>query len=282
MPWLLRVAWVLLPFTVGPALERALDDASGPVQWVAAVGLWLAWAAVLAATLVTLPLSLTAVRAAAPAALAAAVAAALDGEPDALAVGTAAIVTVVAFAPGIAEHFVNGPAYGDERRYLLRVPGLLLLGPLELAWALGLAGLATGPLLLAAHQWIWGTLAVVVGVPAALVAFRSLHVLSRRWAVFVPAGFVLHDPMALVDPVLFRRSNTVRLGPAPAGTGALDLTQRSLGLAVQLDLEQPVALVVAGPTRRTADTVETSQLLFTPTRPGALLADAARRRLPVG
>ena len=80
-------------------------------------------------------------------------------------------------------------------------------------------------------------LLAVVGVPAAAIASRALHGLARRWVVFVPAGLVLHDLHAMVDPVLFPRSSIRRLGPAPTDPGdAVDLTQRALGLALELEL----------------------------------------------
>ena len=68
--------------------------------------------------------------------------------------------------------FVNGSAYGDERRLPLRPPAALLLGPLELAWAVCVIGTVAGPLLLAAGSWIVGALALVVGWPAAWFAAR--------------------------------------------------------------------------------------------------------------
>ena len=50
--------------------------------------------------------------------------------------------------------------------------------------------------------------------------------LSRRWAVLVPAGFVVVDPLTLADPVLFLREHVRHLAPEPpaaAPDGVLDL-----------------------------------------------------------
>src|SRR5258708_29760274 len=77
--WLLRVTWVLLAVVALPAFAGALDGRSGPVQVVAAVGLWAGWVAVLVATLVPSPPSLTVVRLLTPGAVAAGVVAALAG-----------------------------------------------------------------------------------------------------------------------------------------------------------------------------------------------------------
>jgi hypothetical protein len=135
-------------------------------------------------------------------------------------------------------------------------------------------------LLLAARQWILGAVVAVVAVGVVFVLARALHGLSRRWVVFVPAGVVLHDPLALADPVLFSRPMVTRFGPAPADTAALDLTQRSPGLALEIALAEPAQLVLTKPGSRVGPTVTTDRLLFTPSRPGRVVAEAGGRRLP--
>lgn len=281
IPWALRAVWAVLPLTSGPAFADALDGRSQPVQAVASLGLWAAWVVVLVATLVPHPVSLTVVRCAAPGALAAALAAAIDGDGGPLAVSTAALALAVALLPETGAAFVNGPAYPDERRFLLRAPAPLLLGVLAVVWAVAVAPVVAGPLLLAAGQWVSGGLVVVAGGALSVLLFRAMHGLSRRWLVFVPAGVVLHDHMALGDPVLFRRQVVARLGPAPADTDALDLTQAAPGLGLELALTEEVALVRAKPGQRAGEAATPSRVLFTPTRPGAVLREAAERGLPV-
>ena len=281
LPWALRVAWAVLPFTAGPALGDALDPRSRPVQLVASVVLWAVWGAVLAASLVPHPVSLTMVRGAAPAAVAAALAAALAGHGSPLAVSTTALATGFAFLPEIGTLFVNGPAYPNERRFLLRAPAPLLLGMLAVVWVVGLAGPVIGMLLVAARQWVAGGVVLAAGVPVAVVLARAVHGLSRRWLVFVPAGVVLHDPIALADPVLFRRQLIVSLGPADAATPALDLTQTAPGLALELALSEEVPILRAKPGTRLGEAASPSRLLVTPTRPGAVLREAVERGVPV-
>jgi hypothetical protein len=259
---------------------------SPDVRLVASGGLWAGWALVLVATLVPHPVSLTVLRVAAPAAVIAAFAAVASGRPAALsgglALATTLLATAVAFAPATGTLFVNGAAYPNERRYLLRVPGLLLLGPVELAWAAGVGLPASALLLLAAHRWVFGGVVAAVSVPAVVIAARSLYTLAQRWVVFVPAGLVLRDPLGLDDPVLFRRAAVESLHPAPAGTDSLDLTQRATGLALELVLREKVAMSLSRPGRRVGEAGSSARLLFTPTRPGAVLATAGERRLPVG
>ena len=282
LPWALRGLWALLPFTVGPALAAALEGRSRPVQVVASVVLWGAWAVVVVATLVPHPLALTAVRSAAPAALAVAVALAAGGHGSPLLLAGAGMVILVAFLPETGMLFVNGPAYPNERRLPLRMPGALLAGVLPLAWLLAMGAPPVGALLLASRQWVPGALVLAGGLPLAGLLFRSLHGLSRRWVVFVPAGLVLHDPLALTDPVLFRRQLIDALRPAPADAQALDLTQRAPGLALELVLKEEVPLVLARPGRRRGEGATAGRLLFTPTRPGAVLREASSRRIPTG
>lgn len=282
LPWALRAAWAVLAFSVGPALGAALDPRSQAVQLVASVAAWGVWGVVLAATLVPHPVSLTVVRAAAPAAVAAAVATAVDGHGSPLALSTSCLALALAFLPEVGTVFVNGPTYPNERRFLLRAPAPLALGMLAVVWALAAVGPVVGLLLVAARQWVAGGVVMAAGVPLSVVLARAMHGLSRRWLVFVPAGVVLHDPIALADPVLFRRQLITRIGPAAADTPALDVTQTALGLALELTLTEEVPMLRTRPGRHRTEAVSPARLLFTPTRPGAVLREAQARGLPVG
>ncbi|HYX44419.1 MAG TPA: hypothetical protein VE760_05195, partial [Acidimicrobiales bacterium] len=149
-------------------------------------------------------------------------------------------------------------------------------------WALAVGGPPVGLLLLAARQWVAGATVLVAAVPLAVVLFRSLHALSRRWVVFVPAGVVLHDPLSLTDPVLFRRQVIETLRPAPAGSESLDVTQRAPGLALELVLKEEVPVMLTKPGNRLGQSASPKGVLFTPTRPGSVLREAAGRRVPTG
>lgn len=284
LPWVLRALWAALPFTAGPALAAALHGDSHPVRALASVGLWAGWGVGLIATVVPHPIGLTTIRVLTPAAVGAAIAAGIGhGQRGrgALAVGWSAVATAWTFAPTTGAWCVNGPAYPNERRHLLRAPGPLLAGPLVLAWAIAVGGLSAGPLLLAAERWVPGAIVTVIGLPVAVLLLRSLHGLSRRWAVFVPAGLVLHDPVTLTDSALFRRQSVRALQPARPGSDGLDVSQRAPGLALELQLVEPVDVGLLHPGRRQGDTRRADRLLFTPTRPGQVLDDARARRFPV-
>ncbi len=157
----------------------------------------------------------------------------------------------------------------------------LLLGPIPLAWTVVVAGVVVGPLLLAHERWVLGVLATVVLGAGAVVAARSLHQLSRRWLVFVPAGLVIHDLLTLREPVLFQRHGITGFGPAPhqADTPALDLTGGAAGLALRLELVAPVDLPQLG--RSEPALVSAGSVLVSPGRPGVTVAEALHRRLPI-
>ena len=282
-PWIVRAVWAVLPLAAGPAFAAALDGRSPAVRATASVGLWGVWAVTVGASLVLHPLSLTMLRTVAPGAVVAVVWAARSpdvgfGSGAAVAAVVSVIVAaMVAFLPETGVAFVNGPAYPNERRFPLRVPGPLLFGPLAVAWALTVVGPAAAVLLLASSQWIAGGVAAVVAGAAVFFLGRALHGLSRRWVVFVPAGLVVHDPMSLVDPVLFPKLRIADLAVAPSSTTALDLTQRSPGLALELSLREAASLVLTKPGERIGPTVEADRILFTPTRPGAVLAEFRAR-----
>lgn len=282
--WAFLASWVGVALVGGGELGEALATRSTPVRMTATALLWTGWTAGALAAALPRSITLTVVRAVAPAGLLATAWAAIAGEGSAAGSGVAALAVALAFLPDTGGRFVQGSAYGDERRYPLRPPPALVAGPVPAAWVAVAAGLVGPPLLLAARQWVAGALSTAVAVPLVFLAGRALHGLSRRWVVFVPAGMVLHDTYTLDEPVLFPRRLVARLGPATVDTDALDLTAGAVGLPLELALRENVPLVLAptGWRRRGAgETGRVGLLIFTPTRPGRVLATARARRLPV-
>lgn len=288
LPWLLRAAWLVLPFSAGPALTGALDLRSPAVATTAAAGLWLGWAAVVVALLVPHPVGLTLLRVCAPASLTFSTAAAVGDSGDsgglaaAMAIATTLVATTLALLPETGTWLVNGAAYGDERRHPLRPPRALVVGPIPLAWTALVAAVITGPLLLAAGRWVVGSLALLAGVPLALLLTRALHALTQRWAVLVPAGLVIKDHLAVADPVLLRRGDIEVLRASPPVSDALDLTAGAGGLALEVRLVEAVPLVRVAPGRRHTEPGRSAAMRFTPSRPGAVLSEARARRIRVG
>ncbi len=288
--WLVRLAWASLPLTAGSAAGDALAGWSTPPRTLAEVLLWAAWATGLVALLAPHPIGLTALRVVAPtfAVLAAVVVA--TGSADSARAAVALVAAVVAAVlviglPAVAFACANAIAYGDERRYPLRTPPVLWLGPLPVAPLLVAGGIAVGPLLLADGRIGAGIVALVAGLPIAALAARSLHSLSRRWAVLVPAGLVLVDPMTLPDPVLFLRERIESLRamqrrePVPAS--ALDLRLGARGGSATMTLDRPTEMLQTRRGLRGAVAAHPTLLCFATVYRSELLATAAARRIRV-
>jgi hypothetical protein len=284
LTWITRALWLTLPLTLGDLVAGALDGRSDAVVVAGAALAWTLWAATLLSSLVLLPLTLLAMRVMVPLALVGGVVAAVDTAPEALGwigLASAAVVLVTALSADVGLDFVNGASYGDERRFPLRPPAALLLGPVPVVWALMALPLPAAILALAARQWVLGAVLGLLGAVAVVWGARVLARLTARWCVFVPAGITLVDDMALVDPVLLRAEQVVRLGPAPADTTAVDLSAGATGLILQVDVSVPVSVLPTVGRGRVTEAVEVSSLLFAPSRPGALIAHAATRRIGV-
>jgi hypothetical protein len=277
-----------LIITAGPAAADVLDSWSAAPRAVASVILWLAWGAVLLASFAPRPIGLTALRVTAPVAVVAALTAApaTSSLKAGLAVAGTLLAAGLAFTPAVGYRFVNGAAYGEERRFPLRVPPALMLGPVPLAGALLAAGALAGPLLLADERWVAGAVALLLAVPVVRTAGRSVYALSQRWAVLVPAGIVLKDPLTLVDPVLFPRDRIASLRPLPFPTApAEDILDLRLGAAagsLVLELTEEAQLFRAQGRRRGGESVKARRLAFSPRQPDALLAEASTRKKPRG
>lgn len=242
----------------------------------------------LAALAVARPLGLTALRTAAPIAAGLAIAAAISGRPSVWAGALAILATLAAaLLAGSAEvgrWCAQGAAYGDEERYPLRVPPSILVTLVPISLLLFAAGVAAGPLLLAAKAWIPGAIALAVGALLVVGTVRSLHPLSRRWAVIVPAGFVIHDPMTMSDPMLFMREHVASLAPLDPTTALPeDVLDLRLGASrgttiLRLDAVAPLGLR----RRNTIVRADAQEVVFAPALRDALLTACGSRRLPVG
>ena len=131
-----------------------------------------------------------------------------------------------------------------------------------------------------------GAVALVAGVPLVRAAGRSVYALSQRWAVLVPAGIVLKDPLTLVDPVLFPRDKIASFRPLPYPTApAEDIVDLRLGAvagSLVLELTEPAQLYRSAGRQRGGEAVQARRLAFSPRRPDALLQEAATRKKPRG
>ncbi len=293
--WLTRAWWLVLPLASATAIgDVSTDWQTGP-RAVAIALAWAAWGVGLVALLAPRPTGLTAIRTIAPTfAIASVVVLALGdtwalGDTSTLAAVGAVVATlttaVLVGLPATARAAAAGIAYGDEIRQPLRTPPGLFLGPIPLARAVAVAGIAAGPLLVADGSFVLGAVALAVGVPAAWLALRSLHTLSGRWLILVPAGVVVLDPMTLADPVLFVR-RTIRSmqavdGTSPVPEGTVDLRLGASAGTVAVTTDGTVDIVRVRGRRRSGETIRPTRLLVAVAASSALLDEAARRRVPI-
>ena len=276
--WLATGLWIAQPFLLGPLLNAGLRGASEPFGGIVTLASWLIWLGVLTSLAARLP-----ARIGVAGTLPVAVWAAIESEDMALAVlgivGSIA-VTAAVLVPGVADRFINGASYGDERRFALRPPGPVLVLLVVPAWVVVIGGSTTGPILLADQRWAAGAAAAVIGLPLAALGFSALYRLTSRFIVLVPNGLVLHDRTVLREPILFARRDIVGLGPAHADTSATDLTASALGLALELKLRSTVTLpIVTG--RKTTHERQLQSLLISPSRPADVMRSAAQRGIDI-
>lgn len=283
--WLIRIAWSSLPFALGePLASIGLGHQHG-VGVMLGVGGWVIWTIGLIALLVPFLATLTIIRMLAPVPLAASLAAVVSaddsGSVESVIVATLVsfIILIGVFSSEIGHEYTQASAYGDERRYPLRIPAPLLI-LIPIGWLLTVATTVTGLLASAAGRPLVGIPLSIVGAALTTGFARRCHRISRRFAVFVPAGFALHDHLALADTAMFRRTEIDTLSLAARSTDALDLTAGALGPAVELTLREMGMVVRAGTMQsRQGVSVHVRSLMFSPSRPGRLLAEAARRQL---
>ena len=277
--WLVIGVVALLDDLIHPSL-RPDDDVA---QTTVIAAMWLAYALVLAALLLPGPRALTVTRIGLPAGGLEVALAAADSYnlTSVVALFVGLVGTVVVLQPLYAEAHVDAASYGDERRFLLRPPGPVVVALIVPVWAVAVVGVAAGPLLLADQGWPAGIVAAAVGLPAAAFAAHTLFRLSRRWLVFVPNGLVVHDHMAVAEPLPLGRRSIASIGPARADTTAADLTAQAFGMALELRLSGPVKAGVRTGRNRSEERSLTA-LLVSPSRPAAVLATADRRGLDLG
>jgi hypothetical protein len=284
--WCARLSWALLPLTVGDALSDAIDGWSRAPAVVATVLLWSVWALGLVACFAPRPWGLTALRVAAPTAVVVTFLSipSTSAVSAAVACTSAVIAAVLVCSAPVARAAGNALAYGDETRFPLRIPTPLLVTVVPLAIALTAAGVAAGPLLIADERVIAGAIALAAGLPLAAFLARSLHALSRRWLVLVPAGAAIVDPLILIDPVLVRREDIAQVAPAARASDlpdALDLRLGSTHHSVAIRLRRPIPFG-RRQGRAGGKVVSAGAVLVAPVGRRALLGAAAERRIPTG
>jgi len=267
-PWLVRLLLLVPPLVPGALSD--IGDATGAARGILACA-WLAWGVATIGAWLPHPVGLTASRCALPL-LFVLCATAVNGTVGSI-VGAcaAALATFASTSVAYGQHFVQAGAYGDERRWLLRLPAPLVL-PGLIGWGL-LVGPPVGAFAAMGAGATAPSLIFAVASLASLVILpRRLHRLSRRWLVRVPAGWVVHDDVALEDNLLLRA--VASIAPAEHGTRALDLTGLVPGTRLEMTLLAPVTVRPSALVQRVArcGALETTRsILVAPSTPRDVL-----------
>lgn len=281
VPWVARLGWIAVAAAGTPALASVLETRSDAVRIGITALSAVFWLVGVVAVAFAATATLTLARVAIPLIIPAVVLVLLFGADLPASIGTlifALISVSVVLSPEYGQIAVQSSAYGNEVRFLLRPPLGFLVAAI-LAWVLSAAAILGSTLLLSAGLVIHGLLAFVAALALIVLATPRWHRLSRRWLVLVPAGVVIHDPVALTDTLMLKRSQIRHITLAPADTEACDLTGPSSGHALEIATTETVTVVCAGVGRAAPRAIHLTAMLVAPTRPGRALRAAADRAL---
>jgi len=163
---------------------------------------------------------------------------------------------------------VQAGAYGDERRYLLKIPAPLVL-PTLLAWGLLALFVCSPPVLLAQSNFIVGIPGLILGLLLLWKLAPQLHRLSCRWLVRVPAGWVVHDSVVLAENLMVRKHDVVSMKLALSDSEAIDLTGMTRGVPIEVQLRDMTDVRLSTLTARqlkTLDVLHVKAFMVAPSR----------------
>jgi hypothetical protein len=256
------------------SIGSAIDGRSAAVRTTVMIGAWLLWGIGVVALVVPSTLGLTVTRMLSAVTCGAAVVSWIAGASPAAGAVFVACALIFGLLAGGAEYgqrCVQASAYGDEQRFLLRAPAAFL-PPVALACLAWVVAVLSAPLLLAAGQWVVGTLVTIVAAALTWLLLPRFNALARRWFVVVPAGVVVHDQVVLSETLMVSRANLVDVGLALEGTEAADFTGPAGGHAIEVTVQSMVTALLA-PTKDAprGTALHVQSFIIAPSRPGAVL-----------
>ena len=277
--WGPRILWAAIAVAGAWSIGDALDGRSATVRMTVAIGTWLLWGIGVVALVVPSPLAMTALRMLSALACGIAVVSWIGGASPtsgAIFVACALLCALLIGGADFGQRCVQASAYGDEQRFLLRLPAAFLPAVIiaGLSWV---AVVIAAPLLLAAGQWAPGGIAAIAAALLTWLLLPRFNALAQRWLVFVPAGVVVHDTVVLAETLMVSQANIEGIELALTDTEAADLTGPASGHAVEIDMRSMVTAVLAptkGAPRGTA--LHVQSFIVAPSRPGMVLRAAPR------
>ena len=231
-------------------IQRLLTHIAWPVRvlWIAfalapngfGIVAWILWAVVAIGTWIHHPISLTTIRCLAPIAVFYSVVYALSESLSSLniAVVTCGIISLMLmYTADYGSAHVQAGAYGNERRFLLRIPAPVVL-PTLITWALFATVLVVLENAVQSENYVLSIPLLLALIAMSWKFAPQMHRLSKRWLVRVPAGWVVHDDLMLAENLLIRSHNLTAMDFALADSEALDLSGMTRGVPIQISLRE--------------------------------------------
>ena len=239
--------------------------------------MWILWTVAAIATWILHPISLTAIRLSSPVVFITLIAQLPAEEFGVLpvAVATATLISLLLICTsdfGMTQ--VQAGAYGNERRFLLRIPVSLAL-PTLLTWVVLTALFVVADNLLGNELWVGGSIVSICAAAAIWKFAPQLHRLSLRWLVRVPAGWVIHDGVLLAENLLLRTHNIASMQLAPADTDAIDLSGITQGIPLEISLREMTDVRLTpllSKATKTVDALHVKQMLVAPSQAQRVLS----------
>ena len=272
---MLRILLSCLPF-IGSGVGGLLDDRSAAVQMTGTTLAWAVWGTVVIASFISHPITLTVLRIGTPVVASFMIFGVFNQGTSGGKIICAAVsiaVLLLSFSAEIGSIYVQASAYGDEKRFALRPP-VVLIAPILLSALIADLSIISLPLLVAAKDWP----VAVVSLTGLYISVRyflpRIHSLSRRWLVFVPAGVVLHDEIVLSINLMIRQQELAQIQLARDNSAAADLSALTWGVPLEFSFNKPldVSLTSIGAKHlNTVSAIHAQSVLISASRPGAVL-----------
>jgi len=271
----MRILLSCLPF-IGAEVGGLLDDRSDAVQITGTALAWAVWGVVVIASYISHPITLTVLRIGIPVVTGLKIFFAVTQGFSGSQIISAAVsvaVLLLSFSAEIGGIYVQASAYGDEKRFALRPP-VVLVAPILLSALVADLSFIALPLLIAARNWSVAAVALVGLYLSVRYLLPRIHLLSRRWLVFVPAGVVVHDEIALSINLMIKKQDLVQIQLARDNSAAADLSALTWGVPLEFSFNKPldVALTSIGAKHlNSVSAIHATSIIIAPSRPGAVL-----------
>ena len=271
----MRILLSCLPF-IGAEVGGLLDDRSDAVQITGTALAWAVWGVVVIASYISHPITLTVLRIGIPVItgfmIFVAVTQGFSGS-QIISVAVSVAVLLLSFSAEIGGIYVQASAYGDEKRFALRPP-VVLVAPILLSTMVADLSIIALPLLVAARNWTVAAVALVGLYLSVRYLLPRIHLLSRRWLVFVPAGVVVHDEIVLSINLMIKKQDLIQIQLARDNSAAADLSALTWGVPLEFSFNKPldVALSSIGAKHlNSVSAIHATSIIIAPSRPGAVL-----------